>query len=367
MLDASPGHRYAVRWLLRSPGFAAVAILSLGVGIGCNTAIFAVVDALLLRPLPVHEPSRLVDIYTSGADGDTYSTNSLPDILDYREQKDVFADVAGYSPMFAAVSRGDRARLVLGEVVTGNYFSTLGVAARLGRTLLPEDDAPDARANGRAVEPVLATRVRRRPVGGRTDAPHPRAGVHDRRRARRHVHRHGADAGAGDLGAGALRGRSRASRHQRGRAVADWLVAARSPRPALAVRQGTARADDVGRAGARQRRGRRGAPARRASADEQGSPGHRAADLRHPAPSRSGPHARVDRLGDDARGGPRAGHRVRERRRHAARARRRPSARDRDPPGGRRRSRPAGAPAADREPRSSACSAPASACCSPPG
>jgi hypothetical protein len=88
MLDALvQDARYALRWLLRSPGFALVAILSLGVGIGCNTAIFAVVDALLLRPLAVREPSRLVDLYTSGADGDTYSTNSLPDILDYRQQK----------------------------------------------------------------------------------------------------------------------------------------------------------------------------------------------------------------------------------------------------------------------------------------
>ena len=140
-------------------------ILSLGIGIGCNTAIFAVVDALLLRPLPVREPSRLVDLYTSGADGDTYSTNSLPDILDYREQRDVFADVAGYSPMFAGVSRGDRARLVLGEVVTGNYFTTLGVSARLGRTLLAADDAPDA---PRTV--VLSNRYWRREFGGEPSA-----------------------------------------------------------------------------------------------------------------------------------------------------------------------------------------------------
>ena len=166
MLDALvQDTRYALRWLLRSPGFAIVAILSLGVGIGCNTAIFAVVDALLLRPLPVREPSRLVDLYTSGADGDTYSTNSLPDILDYREQKGVFADVAGYSPMFAGVSRGDRARLVLGEVVTGNYFTTLGVTARLGRTLLAEDDAPDA---PRTV--VLSNRYWRREFGGEPSA-----------------------------------------------------------------------------------------------------------------------------------------------------------------------------------------------------
>jgi macrolide transport system ATP-binding/permease protein len=166
MLDAiAHDARYALRWLSRSPGFAIVAILSLGVGIGCNTAIFAVVDALLLRPLPVREPSRLVDLYTSGADGDTYSTNSLPDLLDYRQQKDVFADVAGYSPMFAGVSRGDRARLVLGEIVTGNYFSTLGVPARLGRTLLPEDDAPDAT---RAV--VLSNRYWQREFGGESGA-----------------------------------------------------------------------------------------------------------------------------------------------------------------------------------------------------
>jgi predicted permease len=157
--------RYAVRWLLRSPGFAAVAILSLGAGIGGNTAIFAVVDALLLRPLPVREPARLVDIYTSGADGDTYSTNSLPDILDYRQLQNVFADVAGYSPMFAGVTRGDRSRLVLGEVVTANYFSTLGVEARVGRAFVAADDALDA---ARTV--VLSNRYWRREFGGETSA-----------------------------------------------------------------------------------------------------------------------------------------------------------------------------------------------------
>jgi predicted permease len=155
--------RYALRWLLRSPGFTAVAIVSLGLGIGFNTAIFAVVDALLLRPLPVREPSRLVDLYTSGADGDTYSTNSLPDLLDYRSQATVFADVAGYSPMFAGVSRGDRSRLVLGEVVTGNYFPMLGVTPRLGRTILPDDDAPTA---SRVV--VLSNRFWQREFAGDT-------------------------------------------------------------------------------------------------------------------------------------------------------------------------------------------------------
>jgi macrolide transport system ATP-binding/permease protein len=136
--------RYTGRWLRRSPGFSLVAVLSLGLGIGFNTAIFALVDALLLRPLPVGEPARLVDLYTSGADGDAYSTSSVPDLDDFRQHTEVFEGIAAFSPMFSAVSRDDRARLVLGEVVSGNYFTLLGVHARLGRTLLPEDDVPGA-------------------------------------------------------------------------------------------------------------------------------------------------------------------------------------------------------------------------------
>jgi len=156
--------RHALRWLWRSPGFAAVALLSLALGIGFNTAIFAVADALLLRPLPVTAPDRLVDLYTSGADGDTYSTNSVPDLGDYRAQVDAFADLAGYSPMFGAVSVGDRARLTLGEVVTGNYFQLLGVTARLGRTLEPADDAPGADRVA-----VLSTRYWQSQLGGQPD------------------------------------------------------------------------------------------------------------------------------------------------------------------------------------------------------
>ncbi|MFN2445229.1 MAG: ABC transporter permease [Vicinamibacterales bacterium] len=162
MLDALGNDvRYACRWLLRSPGFAAVAIASLGLGIGFNMAIFAVVDALLLRPLAVTQPERLVDIYTSGADGDTYSTNSLPDIQDYAARNTRLDGIAAYSPMFAAVDRGGRSRLVLGEVVTGNYFDVLGVRPALGRTIRPEDDAAGA---ARAV--VLSYQYWQRELGG---------------------------------------------------------------------------------------------------------------------------------------------------------------------------------------------------------
>ena len=119
--------RYAVRWLRRSPGFAAVAMLSLGLGIGVNTAMFSLVDAVLLRPLPVEHPESLVDVFTSSDDGAEYATNSYPDFLDLKAQNTVFSDMLGYSPMFAALNLGDRARLVLGHLVTSNHFDMLGV------------------------------------------------------------------------------------------------------------------------------------------------------------------------------------------------------------------------------------------------
>jgi predicted permease len=138
--------RYACRWLLRSPGFAVVAMLSLGLGIGANTAIFAVLDAMLLRPLPVADPSRLVDLYTSGADGDAYSTNSVPDLQDFSARATTVEGIAAYTPMFAPVTSRERTRLAFGEIVSGNYFQVFGIPAQLGRTLLPEDDVVGAPA-----------------------------------------------------------------------------------------------------------------------------------------------------------------------------------------------------------------------------
>ena len=136
--------RYALNWLARSPGFTAVAVLSLAIGIGFNTALFSAGDALLLRPLPVVEPERLVDVYTQGEDGDKYATSSYPDYVDFRDRNAVFSGLLGYSPSIAAVKTGERSRMALGEVVTGNYFQVLGVGAALGRTLLPDDDRPGA-------------------------------------------------------------------------------------------------------------------------------------------------------------------------------------------------------------------------------
>jgi|CXWL01.1.fsa_nt_gi predicted permease len=136
--------RYAFRWLRKSPAFTLLAVASFAIGIGFNTALFTLVDALLFRPLPVEQPDRLVDIYTGSSDGDTYATSGYPDFLDWKAQNAVFSDMMAYSPSIAALSMGDRSRLLMGEVVTGSYFQVLGIRALLGRTLLPDDDVPGA-------------------------------------------------------------------------------------------------------------------------------------------------------------------------------------------------------------------------------
>jgi predicted permease len=153
--------RYALRWMRRSPGFSAVAILSLGLGVGVNTAMFSLVDSLLFRPLPVASPSTLADVFTSGGDGDEYATSSYQDFLDLKAQNTVFSDMLGYSPMMAPLSLGDRSRVVFGQIVTSNHFTMLGIQPLLGRLLVPSDDDP---ASPRVV--VLSHRMWQREFGG---------------------------------------------------------------------------------------------------------------------------------------------------------------------------------------------------------
>ena len=152
--------RYAVRWMAKSPGFSLVAVLSLGMGVGVNTAMFSLVDSLLFRPLPVTSPQTLVDVFTAGGDGDEYATSSFADYLDLKAQNTVFSDMIGYSPMMAPLSLGDRSRVTLGQVVTSNHFSMLGVQPFLGRMLVPSDDDPAA---ARVV--VIAHRMWQREFG----------------------------------------------------------------------------------------------------------------------------------------------------------------------------------------------------------
>src|SRR5437868_5452937 len=97
--------RFALRWLRKSPGFTTVAVASLAIGIGFNSALFALVDALFFRPRPIAGVERLVDAYTRAGDRtafERYGTFSYPDFLDVKADNVVFDDVVAYSPMFAA-------------------------------------------------------------------------------------------------------------------------------------------------------------------------------------------------------------------------------------------------------------------------
>ncbi|MEK6286963.1 MAG: ABC transporter permease [Acidobacteriota bacterium] len=132
--------RYGFRVLRASPGFAAVAVLSLALGIGANTSIFSVVNAALLRPLPVTEPDRLMFVYTGRSLSSPYSVSSYPDYIDYRDKNEVFSDLLTYSSITMSSRADDQTDLLSGSIVSGNFFDALGVRPALGRTFLPEED-----------------------------------------------------------------------------------------------------------------------------------------------------------------------------------------------------------------------------------
>ena len=133
---------YALRLIRKHPALSAVAAISLAIGIGLNTALFAVLDATILRRLPVDRPEQLVDVYTSNVEGFSWHGSSYPDYLDLRRGTRTLDGLVGYVPAVGAVSFGERTRALAGEAVTGNYFQLLGVPATHGRTLLPNDDRP---------------------------------------------------------------------------------------------------------------------------------------------------------------------------------------------------------------------------------
>lgn len=133
--------KYALRRLARSPGFTLVAVLSLALGIGANTAMFSVVNAVLLRSLPVEDPERLVEVYTSDSNGYAAATTSYPDFLDLRESNDVFEAVVGERTVIARIERDGEPGVAFGEVVSADFFDALGVRMALGRSFLAEEDA----------------------------------------------------------------------------------------------------------------------------------------------------------------------------------------------------------------------------------
>lgn len=156
---ATPGRTRPRRWLIgagsdlrgalrawrRQPLHAGAVVATLGIGIGSTSAIFAVVNAVLLRPLPYPEPDRLAMVFrTVPRFGFTHSTASYPDYRDWQAQSQSFSDMAAYAFVYRTHVDGEGAERWTGYQVTANLFPLLGTAAALGRTFSPDDDRPAA-------------------------------------------------------------------------------------------------------------------------------------------------------------------------------------------------------------------------------
>src|SRR5205085_12263131 len=139
--------RYSLRMLAKNPGFTAVAVLTLALGIGANTAIFSLTDQILLRRLPVERPAELVVLRSPGpksgrvsSDGDGDASFSYPLYKELRDRNQVFAGLlARYAVSLSVAGQGQTERAD-GELVSGNYFEVLGVRPALGRVFTQDDD-----------------------------------------------------------------------------------------------------------------------------------------------------------------------------------------------------------------------------------
>ena len=140
--------RGGIRNLLKRPGFTAIAVLSLGLGIGANTAIFTIINAVFLHPLPVEEPSRLVEMFTHDtktldATAANLTPSSLPNFKDYRERNTVFTDLGAATnfPLPLDWSGNSQPEQINAFMVSSNYLDVLGVKPVIGRTFAPDEDS----------------------------------------------------------------------------------------------------------------------------------------------------------------------------------------------------------------------------------
>jgi putative ABC transport system permease protein len=132
--------RYAVRALVKAPGFTVIVILTFALGIGANIAIFGAVNAFLLRPLPVRAPEQIVAIAIQQKGSPIGSGGfSYPELDDLRRQSTAFSDVFGMAISPLQLAEGDRTEQCFGNYVTSNFYSSLGVQPAVGRLLLPSD------------------------------------------------------------------------------------------------------------------------------------------------------------------------------------------------------------------------------------
>jgi putative ABC transport system permease protein len=133
--------RYTLRLLRRSPGFTATALVTLALGIGANTAVFSVVDGVILRPLPYPEPHRLVSLWENNTRLDPPRSNVAPaNLVDYVRSTRTFDGLAGYASTSMSLTKTGTPEQLLGEAITWNYFGVVGTQPALGRAFLPEED-----------------------------------------------------------------------------------------------------------------------------------------------------------------------------------------------------------------------------------
>jgi macrolide transport system ATP-binding/permease protein len=130
--------RYGAKMLWKSKGVTVVAVVSLAIGIGANSAIFSLVNSIFLRPRAVAQPEQLVELYV-GDTNQPYQTTSYPSYLDLRDRNEVFTDLAAYGIRQFNLGGENQVEQILGEAVSANYFDVLGVAPHKGRTFLAEE------------------------------------------------------------------------------------------------------------------------------------------------------------------------------------------------------------------------------------
>src|SRR5438067_9910686 len=159
--------KFGIRLLAKTPGFTTIAALSLALGIGANTTIFTLINAVLLNPLPVDEPSRLLAVWTTD-ERNTGGFNSFlqTSTLNYRDLRDknaVFSGVAAHQGIALNISSGTgEPQQIFGELVTGDYFSLLGARPLLGRGFAEDED----RVPGARLVAVLSYNLWQRRFGG---------------------------------------------------------------------------------------------------------------------------------------------------------------------------------------------------------
>ena len=150
--------RYGIRMLAKTPAFTVVAVLSLALGIGANTTMFSLMDAVMLRSLPIQNPEQIVGVATGTPDGSPHTDFSYPLYVGLRDNNQALSGLVAYMGTNFGLAAGDQTERTRGELVSSNYFSVLGVQPTIGSAFGPSDEMPGA-ARAAVISDALWTRL----------------------------------------------------------------------------------------------------------------------------------------------------------------------------------------------------------------